>query len=101
MKIYFGKNDRNDEWFEADGSFLCNADNEYYYNYVEFGTNPGGVDEVAIYDGCDRMIPIALEHLNDLIEALNRVKELNDEIKAGQDAEELVQGNSEETICGW
>lgn len=101
MKIYFGLNDKNDEWFEDSGSFLCDADNQYYYNYVEFGTNPGGMDEVAIHDGCERMIPIALEHLDQLIEALTRVKELNNEIQAGQAAEELVQGNSEEAILGW
>jgi len=101
MKIYFALNDREDELFEEDGSFLCSADDRYYYNYIEFGTGAGGMDELAIHDGCDRMIPISLEHIDDLIEALTRIKQIQDEIKAGQDAEELAQGNSEEAICGW
>jgi len=101
MKIYFAQNKPESEFFETDGSFFHPETGVYYWFYVEFGTNPGGLDEVTIADGCERSIPVSLDHIDDLIEALNRVKELHQQIQDGQAAQELAEGNSAEAIPRW
>jgi hypothetical protein len=71
MKIYFSQVPHTDiDTFGDDGLFGPNKDGDFFYNQVEFGTNPGGTDEVAISDGCDRYMPISIESIPDLIVAL-------------------------------
>ena len=72
MKIYFG--DANDDTF-SDGTFEIN-DNQFYYG-VEHGTNPGGLEEVSIFDGCKRVLPINIEAIPELIAALQEVQKVN------------------------
>lgn len=62
MKTFFS------EAPDQDGSFQ--AFDKSFYNYVEFGTNPGGLDEVSIVDGCGRYVPICMDDVPDLIAAL-------------------------------
>lgn len=62
MKTFFSESPDQDGAFQAFG--------KSFYNYVEFGTNPGGLDEVAIVDGCARYIPICVADIPDLIAAL-------------------------------
>lgn len=81
MKINFAQVPAADvDMFGDDNLFGPDADGNFYYNYVEFGTNPGGVDEVAITDGCGRYMPIAVNNIPDLIAALTEVARLSDEI---------------------
>jgi hypothetical protein len=71
MKIYFSKVPASDvDNFGDEGLFGPNADGDFFYNQVEFGTNPGGTDEVAISDGCNRYIPVSIESIPDLVHAL-------------------------------
>jgi hypothetical protein len=71
MKIYFSQVPHEDiDNFGDEGLFGPNEHGDYFYNQVEFGTNPGGTDEVAISDGCERYMPISIESIPDLIVAL-------------------------------
>jgi len=76
MKIYFG--DANEDLF-SDGLFLVN-DKQYYYG-VQHGTNPGGLDEVVIFDGCKRKVPLHIEAIPELIAALKEVQRVNEAVK--------------------
>ena len=70
MKYLINKIDSKDlNEFGTDGYVLGSDDNFYSYQ-VEFGTNPGEMEEVAISDGCNRYIPVAVENIPDLIIAL-------------------------------
>jgi len=101
MKIYFAPaNLTNDEYeYQLEGAFKHRG--EYYWNYVEFGTNSAGLDEFVIHDGCQRMIPICVEHIDDLIAALTRVKEISDTIKQAERYTELAESDAEESPCNW
>ena len=74
MNIYFSEASQDDiDSFGDEGTFVTvdgDGDTRYFYNGVEHGTNPGGIEEVRIYDGCNRSIPIAVDNIPDLIEAL-------------------------------
>lgn len=91
MKIYFG--DANNDTF-ADGLFTV-SDNQFYYG-VEHGTNPGGLEEVSIFDGCKRSIPLHIEAIPELIAALQEVLTVNEAIKRAQEltdrSESFVKG---------
>ena len=71
MKIYFSQVPHEDvDNFGDEGLLGPNKDGDFFYNQVEFGTNPGGLDEVAISDGCGRYIPICVDTIPELISAL-------------------------------
>lgn len=71
MKIYFSQVPHEDiDTFGDEGLLGPNEAGDFFYNQVEFGTNPGGIEEVAISDGCDRYIPISVDTIPELIEAL-------------------------------
>lgn len=84
MKINFAKVPSTDiQYFDTDTLF--SDGNDYYYFTLEYGTNPGGLDEVAINDGCNRVMPIAIENIPDLITALTEVYTFAKEIEAGKE----------------
>jgi hypothetical protein len=70
MQIYFGDTP-SCEVFDADATFVADgdADNLYYYG-VEYGSNTGGFDEIMIYDGLNRQVPIDIASVPGLIKAL-------------------------------
>jgi hypothetical protein len=71
MKINFAQVPADDvDMFGDDGLFGPDHSGNFYYNFVEFGTNPGGTEEIAVQDGCGRYMPIAVEHIPSLIDAL-------------------------------
>lgn len=69
-----------DELFEADG--------EYFYNQVEIGTNPGGLEDFTISDTCNRSIPLSVDSIDALIEVLQEIKA---SIQTIQDGEAMLQ----------
>jgi len=89
MKIYFGN--ANDDMF-GDGLFEV-GENQYYYG-VEHGTNPGGLDEVRIFDGCKRDLPIHIDAIPELIAALKEVKKVNEAVKRAEDLTERAESNA-------
>ena len=103
MKIYFNQvQDSDVEFFGDSGLFGPNDNDNFFYNYVEYGSNPGGLDEVMIADGCDRMIPLNMEAIPDFILVLEkfyslymetqRVNALN-QIAQDSEAEAYVEDN--------
>lgn len=100
MKFYFGQVPDSDiddfdiyELFEQNGN--------YYYYCVEFGTNPGGTDEIALYDTCGRMVPISVEHLGELAAIAVECNNIAGEIqRAEQTLEDLYSDVSAE-VNGW
>jgi hypothetical protein len=97
MKIYFNQvQDSDVEFFGDSGLFGPNDNDNFFYNYVEFGTNPGGLDEVAIYDGCDRMIPLNMEAIPDLVQALHKAYELWMKINFGNKVQTIVENHGVE-----
>lgn len=70
MQIYFGAVPQ-DEVFDTDAMFASDQDDDHLFYYgVEYGSNPGGTDEVLVYDGLDRYVPVDIESVPALIEAL-------------------------------
>lgn len=69
-----------DELFEADG--------EYFYNQVEIGTNPGGMEDFTISDTCNRSVPLSVDSIDALIEVLQEIKA---SIQTIQDGEAMLQ----------
>jgi hypothetical protein len=90
MKIYFGN--ANDDTF-GDGLFEV-GDNQYYYG-VEHGTCPGGLEEVRIFDACNRDLPIHVEAIPELIAALKEVQTIQEAVKRAEELTERAESHAE------
>ena len=108
MKIYVGYVDADEvDAFGEDGLVGPNSDGSYFGQYVEYGTNAGGLDEVAIGDGCNRMVPIAIETLPDLITALQEVLSNSEKIADAKRLKKQMKGDGvayvedEEVLWDW
>jgi len=97
MKIYFHEANL-DEYTDAEDVFTAPELDKHYWQYIEYGTNPGGLEEFAIYDTVGRFIPIDIEAINDLIQALYRVKELHNSITNGEQSMQLAESNANESV---
>jgi len=96
MKINFAQVPASDvDTFGDEGLFGPDANGNFYYNYVEFGTNPGGVEELAITDGCGRYMPIAVDNIPDLIAALTEVARISDTLTLARQLEMYAESTSE------
>jgi hypothetical protein len=96
MKINFAQVPPNDvDMFGDDNLFGPDASGNFYYNYVEFGTNPGGTDEVALVDGCGRYMPIAVDNIPDLVAALIEVARISDKLTLARQIESYAESDSE------
>ena len=96
MKINFAQVSAQDvDVFGDDNLFGPDHSGNFYYNYLEFGTNPGGVEEVAITDGCGRYMPIAVDNIPDLIAALTEVARISDKLTLARQLEMYVESTSE------
>ena len=88
MKIYFGN--ANDDTF-GDGLFEL-GDNQFYYG-VEHGTGPGGLDEVRMFDGCNRYLPIHVEAIPELIAALKEIQKIQEAVKLAEELTERAESD--------
>jgi hypothetical protein len=96
MKINFAQVPHADvDTFGDTNLFGPDKSGNFYYNYVEFGTNPGGVDEVAITDGCGRYMPIAIENIPELIAALTEVARISNKLTLARQLEMYAESDSE------
>lgn len=96
MKINFAQVSAEDvDMFGDDGLFGPDDNGNFYYNFVEFGTNCGGLEEVAIADGCGRFMPISVEHIPELIKTLAEFYKISTNIKATQLIQEFVESDTE------
>ena len=82
--------------FGSDGLFKHN--DEYYYNVIEFGTNPGGMEDFVIADSIGRSVPLSIEHIGVLIEALEDIQESLEAIQRGKEVEEFINSNKIRTL---
>jgi hypothetical protein len=96
MKINFAQVPHTDiDMFGDDNLFGPDESGNFYYNYVEFGTNPGGADEVAIHDGCNRYMPIAVEHIPALIAALDECFKIAESLRNADKILDYVSSDSQ------
>lgn len=88
MKIYFSEvldNEDSSETFEYNDS--------NYYTYVEYGTNPGGLDEIAIADTCRRYMPICIEQVPNLITALQSCYDIHRKMLLAEELKEFAESD--------
>lgn len=91
MNIYFGA-EHLDSIIDPTGMFTCPGVNDAMFYYgVEYGSNPGGTDEVRIFDGCDRTIPVDIESVESLIKALEKTLVNYHAMKIAQEIEDNVK----------
>ena len=92
MKIYFGKAPTQElNGFGTDG--LMEHDGEFYSGCVEFGSNPGGIEDVVISDGCGRGIPLSVDTLLEVCAALCECINIGREISAAEELKEYVESS--------
>lgn len=115
MKINFAQVPAQDvDTFGDEGLFGPDESGNFYYNYVEFGTNAGGIEEVCITDGCDRIMPISIDNIPNLIAALNecykialdlrRVEQMQDYVNADTQAyvtEDSIDYEPIQNVASW
>lgn len=99
MNIYFGAVKKS-EVQDEDGMFASgDAPNHLFYYGAEYGTNAGGTDEVLIFDGIDRSVPVDIESVPALIAALARFYKVYTAINLAEDIKEQVNDHfAEEAI---
>lgn len=92
MKFYFGQvpHDVLDD-FGDDDLFYNEDQGEFYYYCVEFGTNPGGMDEVALHDTAGRYVPVPVDMLRDLAAVLVECNNINAQIQQAENLQRHVQ----------
>lgn len=102
MKINFAQVSHADiDMFGDDNLFGPDQAGNFYYNTLEYGTNPGGTDEVAICDGADRYVPIAVEHIPDLIVALEEVLRIAGEVKFAKEITTYVESDAQANVANY
>jgi hypothetical protein len=105
MKIFIGRVEADEvDEFGEEGLVGPDSMGNYYGQSVEFGTNPGGMDEVTIADGCNRSIPVNVEALPDLIAALQEVLNTLEEINHAEMLKQKVESDTnayveDESVC--
>jgi len=100
MKYYFGRVPPRDvDTFGNDGLF--ENDGEFYYNSLEIGTNPGGMEDFMLSDSVGRQVPISVDHIEALITALTDIQETLEVIEAGAQALESIYEDDEIRTFEW
>jgi hypothetical protein len=99
MKIYFGSQEK-DSVLDTDGMFQTESEPDFCFYYgLEFGSNAGGTNEVVIFDGCERTIPVDIESVPTLIEALQRCYDMHQQLEHAEQLKlNLEDDNYEESI---
>lgn len=72
MKLFFSPTPISSEL----PGFIPQGKNTLYLHYVEYGTGPGELLDVTIHDSIGRYVPVNIRDIDDLIVALNKVREM-------------------------
>lgn len=100
MKYFFGQVPHQDvDMFGEDGLFEYNGD--FYYNMVEFGTNPGGEEDLVIADTVGRLVPVSIDHIGTLIQVLQDIQNTLDEVETGKSAHAAIFDENEIRTFEW
>ena len=75
MQYYFGKINASEMPYYEDGTYFTYNGN-HYNNKIEFGSNPGGLEEFVISDSIGRSVPLCVENIDSIIEILSDIKTL-------------------------
>lgn len=96
MKINFAQVSHQDvDIFGEEGLFGPDESGNFYYNYVEFGTNSGGTEEVSIADGCGRSVPLTIDTIPELIVALGECYKIAKQLEATQQVQDYIYNNTQ------
>lgn len=99
MKINFAQANHEDiDVFGDDNLFGPDEYGNFYYNCVEYGTNPGGLEEVTIHDTCNRYMPIAIESIPELIKCLEYVYDTSCKLKQAEELQDDVFSDKQGTL---
>ena len=99
MKINFATvPNENLEFDDTEGLFGPDDYDNYFYNAVEFGTNPGGLDEVTIHDTCGRYMPISVETIPELVMALQECYRIAKHLKTAAEVEQAVLADTQAVV---
>jgi hypothetical protein len=99
MKINFALvSEENLEFDGTEDLFGPDDYGNYFYNTVEFGTNPGGLDEVTIHDTCERYMPISIEAIPELVMALQECYRIAQHLKKAEEVQEAVLAEDTEAV---
>lgn len=99
MKYYFGQIPAGDADMFGDELFVDAGD--AYYGMVEFGTNPGGIDDFVISDTAGRSIPLSIDHIDTIIQVLEDIKNTLDQVQTGKDALVAIYNPDEIRTFEW
>lgn len=92
MKYFIGQMPQADvDMFGPEDAFEHEGD--YYYNMVEFGSNPGGMDDFVITDSVGRSIPLSIDHLDVLIQCLEDIRDNINTIQEGINTQAFLESN--------
>lgn len=99
MQIFIGEVSEQDvEMFGTDGLFENRG--QYYSLMVEYGTNPGGLEDVMISDGIGRSVPVSVDHLFQLCKALVECNNINTELREADELREFATSlDTNAAIC--
>lgn len=96
MKINFGQANQEDvDNFGDEGLFGPDTNGNFYYYDLEFGTNPGGLEDYIIRDGCGRGIPLSVDHINELIAALESIRDFSEAVKYADKLTEFAASDTQ------
>jgi len=96
MQIFFSETNLNSNIEDEDtsGTFSVVDDNDntrYFYAGVEYGEC---FDDLTIFDGCGRKVPISVDDVPSLVLALNKCYSNYRELKKARELEVTIQSNT-------
>jgi hypothetical protein len=100
MNFYFG-NVSQEELAVMDKDELFHHNGEYYYYCLEFGSNSGGTEEVALYDSVGRFVPIGLDSVSQLNTALAECLAISQKLEEAATVHQMLESDDVATVeCG-
>lgn len=97
MQIYFGQVPET-ACSPDDTVFVIKDDNyldpQAFYYALEYGSGPGGTDDIMIYDTVGRRVPIDVNSIPELMLALEEVLKISETIANGEKLSKQVADES-------
>lgn len=84
MKALFGQAHESMVQMFGSEDLFENDNDEYFYYGIEYPTETAGYDEFVVYDSCNRSIPIDIESIDSLINALEYIRSYAEMIRGDE-----------------